>query len=712
VRPRQIAIVAVILGLSVAGLFGARAPWGIVGVGVVLAALAAALGVVATRRARAQSVLDRIFELSPDVIGVATFEGYFTRLNPAAEEVLGHPMRELLERPYLDFVHPDDRDRTFAEATAIAEGRSTRSFENRYVRKDGSVRVLEWTSMPVVEEGVTYGIARDVTERRRAEAEAERLATEQAALRRVATLVATGASQVEIFTAVAQEIANLVGAEEIRMLRYEDDDSVIVVAGAGEREDVFPVGLRVPLGGDNATTRVARTRAPVRIDNYLEAASGPIAERARPVALSSIVATPILVQGRLWGTIVAGTLREERLPSDTESRLTQFTELMATAIANTESHARAKRLADEQAALWRVATLVAEGAPPTAVFDAVAAETEGLLGADRVSLSRYEPDAEISVLAHRGSGAELVPTGSRLSHEGDNVQEMVRRTERPARMENFDEAQGEIADVQRTMGVRGVVAVPVVLDGRVWGVIGASWVGEESPPVGTEERMAQFARLLATAIANAESRDQLTASRARLVTEGDAARRRLARDLHDGAQQRLVQTIVRLKLAQQALGEEDDQTESLLREALEEAEESNRELRELAHGILPAALTRGGLRAGVDQVVARLDVPVEVDLPGERFTADVEASAYFIVAEALTNVVKHAQAEHAEVSAAVEDGVLRVQVRDDGSGGADPDGHGLVGMADRVTALGGRLEIDSPPGEGTRLAATLPLNAG
>jgi len=359
-----------------------------------------------------------------------------------------------------------------------------------------------------------------------------------------------------------------------------------------------------------------------------------------------------------------------------------------------------------------VATLVAEGAPRTAVFDAVAAEMEGLLGADRVSLSRYEPGAEITVLAHRGSGAELVPTGSRLSLEGNNVQEMVRRTEGPAQMDNFEEAHGPIAEVQRTMGVRGVVAVPVVVDGRVWGVIGASWVGEESPPVDTEERMAQFAGLLETAIANADSRGQLDASRARLVTEADEARRRLVRDLHDGAQQRLVHTIVMLKLAERALGTHDGEARQLVGDALEQAEQSNRELRELAHGILPAALERGGLRAGVDAFVGRLDLPVGLDVPAERFPAEIEASAYFIVAEALTNVVKHAHADHAQVTVSVQNGVLHVQVRDDGIGGADPDGHGLVGLGDRATALGGRLQIESPRGGGTLLAATLPLPTG
>jgi PAS domain S-box-containing protein len=369
-------------------------------------------------------------------------------------------------------------------------------------------------------------------------------------------------------------------------------------------------------------------------------------------------------------------------------------------------------LAEEQAALRRVATLVAKGAPPTAVFDAVAAEMEGLLSADRVSVSRYEPGAEIAVLAHRGSGAELVPTGSRLSLEGSSAQAMVWRTERPARMDDFEEAHGPIADVQRTMGVRGVVAVPVVVDGRVWGVIGASWVGEEPPPVDTEARMAQFAGLLETAIANADSRGKLDASRARLVTEADEARRRVVRDLHDGAQQGLVSMIMTLKLAEQALREGDGEAEPLVSKAREQAEQADTELHELAHGIFPSVLTEGGLRAAVGAVVSRFDLDVRVDIPGVRFPPEIEASAYLIVAEALTNVVKHAHAKHAEVTASVEDGTLCVEVRDDGIGGADPDGHGLVGLGDRATALGGRMQVKSPLGSGTLLSATLPLPTG
>jgi signal transduction histidine kinase len=223
--------------------------------------------------------------------------------------------------------------------------------------------------------------------------------------------------------------------------------------------------------------------------------------------------------------------------------------------------------------------------------------------------------------------------------------------------------------------------------------------------------MARFAELLETAIANADGRSQLTASRARLVTAGDEARRRVVRDLHDGAQQRLVHTIVTLKLAKRAFddGGEDGNAESLVGEALEHAEQTNAELRELAHGILPSVLTRGGLRAGVDTVVDRMNVHVDIEIPDQRFPPEVEASAYFVIAEALTNVMKHAHANSASVTASVDDRSLRVEVRDDGTGCADLGGHGLVGVSDRVSALGGHFELESPAGGGTLLSATLPL---
>jgi PAS domain S-box-containing protein len=535
------------------------------------------------------------------------------------------------------------------------------------------------------------------------------LADEQAALRRVATLAAERAPPSTVLDAVAGEMEALLGADQVALNRFEPGDEIMVLAHRGLDVERTPVGSRMSVEGESATAMVRRTGKPARMEAY-ESAEGPIAELARTTGLRSSVSAPITVEGRLWGVLTASWKSMDSPPADTEERIVKFAALLDTAIANAAARTEIERLAEEQAALRRVATLVAEGAPATAVFDAVAAEMARLLEADGVTLSRFEPDEQVTVVAHRGLNATRVPPGTRVRHTGENVTSIVRRTKRPARMEHYEAGPGAIAELVRDLGVRASVAAPIVVDGQLWGLTIANWQGAQSPPADTEDRMTKFAGLLDTAIANADSRDQLTASRARLVTAGDEARRQVVRDLHDGAQQRLVHTIVTLKLAKRAFGEGDGKAEALVGEALQHAERGNAELRELAHGLLPTVLTRGGLRAGVDAVVSRLDLPVRIDVSGERFPSEIEASAYFIVAEALTNVMKHSHATCAEVRASAQDGVVHVEVQDDGIGGADPAGHGLVGMADRVTALGGRLTVESTRGRGTLVAATLPLS--
>ena len=538
--------------------------------------------------------------------------------------------------------------------------------------------------------------------------ELRRLADTQGALRRVATLVAQGVPSDALFRAVCDEVDAVVGAEVSVVVQFEADGTVTLM---GSNADRHPVGARLELDPDYIVAEVHRTGRAARFDTDDPAAPGMPA-LVRTERVRSALASPIVVEGELWGAISAGS-RERRLAAGMERRLADFTELVATAIANAESRAEVERLAAEQAALRRVATLVAQGGSPSVVLDAVAAEMERALGADASMLLRYEPDEEVTVVANRVPNERELPPGTRVSHAGDNVSSIVRRTGRPARIGDYRRARGPLADLARAAEwVGAAVGAPIVVDGRLWGVIIASWGVQRSPPGDIEERMAKFAQLLETAIANADGRDQLISSRARVLTAGDEARRRVVRDLHDGAQQRLVHTIITLKLAQRAFREADGQAESLLGEALEQAEQGNRELRELAHGILPAVLTQGGLRAGVDAVVGRLTLPVRADVAAGRLPAEIEASAYFIVAEALTNVVKHADARSAEVTASLADGMLRIEVRDDGAGGADPDGHGLVGMRDRVTTLGGRLEIESPAGGGTLVSATLPLSAG
>jgi signal transduction histidine kinase len=224
--------------------------------------------------------------------------------------------------------------------------------------------------------------------------------------------------------------------------------------------------------------------------------------------------------------------------------------------------------------------------------------------------------------------------------------------------------------------------------------------------------MANLAELVAVAIANAEHRAELTASRARVLAAADEARRRIQRDLHDGAQQRLVGTVVALKLARRELGDATGPVVELVDNALAQAEQANEELRELAHGILPGALATGGLRAGIESLVSRTRLQVTTDITRERFPPALESTAYFIVAEALTNAVKHAQATSARIAAAIDDGRLQLEVRDDGIGGARMNGSSwLLGLRDRAAAINGTLLFESPPGQGTRVAAALPIAA-
>jgi signal transduction histidine kinase len=535
------------------------------------------------------------------------------------------------------------------------------------------------------------------------------LAAEQAALRRVATLVARGTPPEEVFAAVTQEVERVLPVDLAIMARYEAGDALTVLAASGT--PVAP-GSRWTLGGNNVSTLVFETGLPARIDSYLDSSSGAVGIAGRERGLRSSVATPVTVDGRRWGLMIVGSVLESPLPSDTETRLAQFTGLLATAIANAESRADLAVLGREQAALRRVATLVADGIPREELFAAVAEEVGLLLPVDFAIMGRYEDDGAVTSIAGWGAPAARFPVGSRWDLEGENLVTIVLETGRPARVDGYVHASGQLGVAGREGGFHSAVGTPIVVDGRLWGVmtVGCTETKPLLPP-GTELRLASFTDLVATAIANAESRAALTASRARIVAAADESRRGIERDLHDGAQQRLVHAVIVLKLAQRALARADANAGELVAEALRHAEEANAELRELAHGILPAALTRGGLRAGVEALAARVSLPVSVDVSVDRLPPGVEATAYFVVSEALTNAVKHARAAGAEVTARVADGELQVEVCDNGVGGARGDHTtGLGGLEDRVSALGGRLVLESPPGQGTRVCAHLPVS--
>jgi signal transduction histidine kinase len=441
-------------------------------------------------------------------------------------------------------VHPEDHDATLGEFESILGGGETRAFENRYRRADGSYRWLQWSSITDRDAGLIYAVARDVTEAKHAEKKLRVLFGEQAALRRVATVVACEGEHAEVF-AVAEEVGQLLGADGAGLVRYEPDGHAVVV-GSWSR-------------------------------------SG-----AHPVAPGSIV----------------------------------------------------------------------------------------------------ELDSETGV-------------------------GLVYRTGQAGRCDHFEGGEGSMAHRLKEFGFRSSIAAPIHVEGRMWGALGVATTGDDPLPEHAEWRLGRFTELVAQALANADAREQLAASRARLVEAGDAERRRLERNLHDGAQQRLVALSLLVRHAQSRLPAHPDEARRLLDTAGDELAAGLDDLRELARGIHPALLSDRGLAAALEEVAQRAPFPVQVaSVPAERLPESLEVAAYYLVSEALTNTAKYAEASSATLSILRGDERVVIEVGDDGIGGADlTRGSGLRGLDDRIGALGGRLEIDSPRGQGTTIRATIPVRA-
>ena len=376
--------------------------------------------------------------------------------------------------------------------------------------------------------------------------------------------------------------------------------------------------------------------------------------------------------------------------------------------------ARARVLAEQQAALRRVAVLVARGASPPEVFAAVAEGLARCLDVDDAEVFRYEPDgAAIVVGSYAQPGMRGIPVGERLTLEGDSVAAIVLRTERDARMDSYEGAAGSLAARVRELGLRSRVGAPIFVDERVWGIAVVGSSRPEPLPADTEQRISDFADLVATALANAATRAELIASRARVVAAADDARRRLERDLHDGAQQRLVSLGLEARMAERSVTSEQNDLKMQLSDLASGLTGVTTELQEISRGIHPAILSEGGLGSALKSLARRSAVPVAFDVTIERRLPDaVEIAAYYVVAEALTNAAKHAQASRVDVRAGTIDAALHVSIQDDGIGGADARrGSGLIGLKDRVEAVGGQLRVTSPPGSGTLLHITIPLES-
>jgi signal transduction histidine kinase len=529
------------------------------------------------------------------------------------------------------------------------------------------------------------------------------LVDEQSALRRVAELAARGAGEQEVCDAVVAEASQLMGDAATLVTRFEADGTARVVAA---RRSPVPIDMTISLDDGTAPLLqwIRRTGRPVRSDDLARTAGAEGAER---FGITAAVLVPIIVADVPWGCLTLHTSAREPDPA-VDRRLQQFADLAAAAIAGARASRQMRTLAEEQTALRVVAELVAHGATPDEVFAAVAVEASHLLGDQPMTLTRFEGGAELVVVAHRGGPA---PVGARIAFEPDTLPHRVAASGRPTRVDDY--AVERDAALAAEYGLAAAVAAPVLVEAHVWGMLTATST-DRPLTAGTEDRLEQFAELVGAAIANAESREQLRASRARVVATADDTRRRLQRDVHDGAQQRLVQTLITLKLARDALRRGDGSAVGFVEEALVHAERATTQLRDVVHGILPESLNRGGLPAGIESLVADLPLAVRAHVATPRLSDEVETTAYFVVAEALTNVVKHARARRSTVDVTLDPATstLHITVGDDGVGGADPArGSGLTGLLDRVAAGDGTLQIVSEPGAGTTIAVALPATA-
>jgi signal transduction histidine kinase len=529
------------------------------------------------------------------------------------------------------------------------------------------------------------------------------MADEQAALRRVATLVAAGASEDELVACVTEEIAKLFEAHTANILRWEGDTIRVVGDWYGDARP--SLGGRIyAFGGDTITVRVVESRSPARIDSARDLQTEFGRNRWAELGIEASIAAPIVVDGRVWGVVTASrTTPDDPFPPGAESRLGDFAALVAQAVANAEARREVIELAAEQTALRRVATLVAGGRRQPEVLEAATREVGQLLGAQAVNLLRWEGvHNEVVVVGGWNDGTEppLEPE-SRYHPAPESATIGVLETGLATR-------RGEPS---AELGERSGIAAPVIVNGRLVGALMAVRPVDEPFAQGAELKLRSFADLVAQSIMNVRAQEEMRASAARIVRASDDARERLERNLHDGAQQRLVAVSISLRLALAKLPPEAEASRGLLNAASEELTHAIDELRELARGIHPPLLTERGLGPALEALASRtpLRVAVQNELE-ERLPLPVEAAAYFVVAESLTNIAKHAEASTVEVRVSRQNGVARVEVVDDGRGGADLSrGTGLRGLADRVEALDGRLHVVSPPDAGTRVWAEIPL---
>jgi signal transduction histidine kinase len=430
--------------------------------------------------------------------------------------------------------------------------------------------------------------------------------------------------------------------------------------------------------------------------------------------LTRAVVRPVRRASAMAGELAHGDLAV-RMPETSPSEVGALETTFNTMAGSLEtSRDEFHQVAEEQRALRRVATLVARGAPPSEIFATVASEVGSVLGADHTNVVRYEPDNTATVVGYwndpRISKVMPPPMGGHWPVEDGTVTGAVLTTRRPARITDYDHATSAVGMWARAVGVRCVVGCPVNVEGDIWGAMTMYSLVTELPP-GAEDRLLEFVELLATAIANAQSRSDLLASRARVVAAADESRRRIERDLHDGAQQQLVALGLRLRAAQTAIAPCQEQLEELVSSTIQGLTGVMENLREISRGLIPGILTKSGLHPALKALARRSPVPVKLSVGACRCLPEpVQVAIYYTVSEALTNVAKYARASGVDVHLTVQDATVRLAIHDDGIGGAHiGGGSGLVGLKDRIEALGGSIAVDSPAGGGTSLLSDIPI---
>jgi signal transduction histidine kinase len=526
----------------------------------------------------------------------------------------------------------------------------------------------------------------------------ERLLEEQAALRRVATLVASGAAETEIVSAVASEIGRLLDADTANALRWDGETLQVIGEWFVDGREL-PTGRLYVFGGDTISARVIEAAAPARIDSADDLKSDFARKRWVELGIGASLGAPILVEGAVWGVVTVSRFPgREPFEAGAEDHLGDFAGLVAQAIANAAARAEMAALVEEQSALRRIATLVAGGRPPREVLSEVTAQVGRLFDAHAVHIVEWQGVLdEVAVVCAWTADPLPPPQEGDLLHpppEGAIISVLETGSA-------YRSAEGDVA----------AIAAPLIINATLRGTLSVHRGPDRPFPPGAEARLRSFADLAAQSISNHRAQEELRASRARIVAAGDTARQRLERNLHDGAQQRLVSVSISLRVALARLAEDPDGARGLLAAAAEELTHALQDLRDLARGLHPAILSEHGLKPALEALVRRAQLPVTVaNHVDGRLPAPVEAAAYYVVAEALTNVQRYAGATGVTVTVRCGDGQARVEVTDDGRGGATmSQGSGLRGLADRVEALGGRIELDSRRGSGTTVRALIPL---